>query len=196
VASPDRQRPSASTGKARLFVALDLPAAARDELVAWQLGALGGRDELRLVAPEALHVTLAFLGHLPEGEIARIAGLLEPPAVGVPLMRATGVKPVPPRRARLVALDLADEDGRAGAIQAAVADALEGAGLYEPEKRPFWPHVTLARVRKGGRIGRVDVPDPPADPWRAAALTLYRSRLSRDGARYEPLHRVGFSSRP
>jgi RNA 2',3'-cyclic 3'-phosphodiesterase len=174
--------------KARLFVALDLPGDARGELVRWRAQALEHPD-LRLVAPEALHVTLVFLGHLPEEEIPRIAGAL-PPATAAPRMRASGVKPVPPRGPRLFALDLADEEGRATAIQSAVSDALEALGLYEPEKRPFWPHVTLARVRKGRRVRRLDVPDPPRDPWVGTAVTLYRSRLSREGARYEALHRV------
>jgi 2'-5' RNA ligase len=174
--------------RARLFVALDLPDDAREELVRWRARALEHPD-LRLVAPEALHVTLAFLGHLPEEEIPRIAEVL-PRGAMAPRLTAVGVKAVPPRQPRLFALDLADEGRRAGAIQAAVSDSLEALGLYEPEKRPFWPHITLARVRKGGRVRRLDPPPPPADPWCATAVTLYRSRLSRAGAAYEPLERV------
>ena len=175
--------------KARLFVALDLPADARDALVAWRERALGGIDALRLVDPAGLHVTLAFLGYLPEDDIPRIEAAIGAPVGPAPVLAATGVKPIPPRRPRLLALDLADEDGRAGAVQAAVSDALEAGGLYEPEKRPFWPHVTLARVRKGARLGPVEVPAPPAGPWRGTAVTLYRSHLSRAGAQYEPLFR-------
>jgi 2'-5' RNA ligase len=175
--------------KARLFVALDLPEDAREALIRWREKALGGRKELRLLDPHALHVTLVFLGYLAEEEIPRIAELIEPPALEAPLLAAIGVKPIPPRGPRLFALDLTDEDGRCGAIQAAISDALETEGLYEPEKRPFWPHVTLARVRKGERVRKIDPPPPPAEPWRGAAVTLYRSRLSREGARYEPLHR-------
>jgi 2'-5' RNA ligase len=174
---------------ARLFVALDLPEDARAELVDWRARALDHPD-LRLVAPEALHVTLAFLGHLDEEEIPRIAAAL-PREAAAPRLHALGVKPVPPRRPRLFALDLEDEAGRAAAIQSEVADALGGLGLYEPEKRPFWPHVTLARVRKGARVDRVEAPPPPAGVWRAEAVTLYRSRLSREGARYEALERTG-----
>jgi 2'-5' RNA ligase len=174
--------------RARLFVAIDLPEEAREELAAWRGKALDHPD-LRLVAPEALHVTLAFLGHMPEDEIPRIAAAL-PRDSAAPRLRAVGVKPVPPRQPRLFALDLEDEDGRAGAIQSEVSDALERLGLYEPEKRAFWPHVTLARVRKGGRVRRLEVPDPPDDAWLGEALTLYQSRLSRAGASYEPLERV------
>jgi 2'-5' RNA ligase len=175
---------------ARLFVALDLPEDARAELVSWRSAALGGHEELRLVDPAALHVTLVFLGHLPEGEIPRIVSAIDVPAVGVPRLRAVGVKPVPARRPRLFALDLEDAGGRAGRIQAALSEALSAGGWYEPEKRPFWPHVTLARVRKGARVERVEVEPPPADPWSATAVTLYRSRLGRCGARYEALQRV------
>jgi 2'-5' RNA ligase len=171
---------------------MDPPGDARAELAAWRDAALGGREELRLVDAQALHVTLVFLGHLPEEEIPRVASVMGTavPRAAAPCLTALGVKPVPPRGPRLFALDLADEDGRAGAVQASVSDALEAAGLYAPEKRSFWPHVTLARVRKGRRAALVETPPPPAEPWDAAAVTLYRSRLSRDGARYEPLERV------
>ena len=178
--------------KARLFVALDLPAEARAALVEWQRQL--EHPDVRLVAPEALHVTLVFLGHLPEEEIPRIAEAIEPPPAEAPVLTAKAVKPVPPRRPRLFALDLADEGERAGGIQASVSEALEGLGLYEPEKRPFWPHVTLARVRKGARVPRIDARKPPSEPWVAEAVTLYRSRLSPKGARYEALHRVALSS--
>jgi 2'-5' RNA ligase len=184
--SDARARPAT----ARLFVAMDLPGDARVALVDWRARALGGREELRLVDPAALHLTLVFLGHLPEAKIDAIAELVSGavPAGDPPLLQARGLKPVPSRRPRLFALDLTDEGDRAAAVQAAVSGALAGAGLYEPEKRPFWPHVTLARVKKGARApDRIDAPPAPAERWRGEAVTLYRSHLSSKGARYEAL---------
>jgi 2'-5' RNA ligase len=95
-------------------VALDLPADAREALVEWRRQL--EHPDLRQVAPEALHVTLVFLGHLPEEEIPRIADAIAPPSMERRVLTAKGVKPVPPRRPRLFALDLADEGGprRAG----------------------------------------------------------------------------------
>jgi 2'-5' RNA ligase len=177
-----------------MFVALDLPAAARGELSAWRDEVVAGRRDLRPVAPEALHVTLVFLGWQDESAADAIAraAFEAAPAAPAPLLRAAGLRPLPPRDPRLFALDLDDEDGRAGALQATVSDALAGGRWYRPEKRPFWPHVTLARVKRGER--RVaplpEQPAPPARPFAAAELTLYRSTLRPQGAVYEVLART------
>jgi 2'-5' RNA ligase len=97
------------------------------------------------------------------------------------------VKPIPPRRPRLFALDLDDPDGACGRLQRAVSDALERGGYHTPEKRPFWPHVTLARVKRNQRAEPLPVEPPPLDAFRAEQLTLYRSTLRPQGAQYDAL---------
>jgi RNA 2',3'-cyclic 3'-phosphodiesterase len=171
-----------------MFVALDLPAGARDALAAWRDTLVADRPDLRPVRPEALHVTLVFLGWQDEaaaGPISEAAFAASPPRAAA--LRPAAVRPLPPRDPRLFALDLDDREGRASALQAAVSNALTG--WYTPEKRPFWPHITLARVKRGHR--RVaplpaDLP-PPAETFDARKLTLYRSTLRPQGAVYEPL---------
>jgi 2'-5' RNA ligase len=176
-----------------LFVALDLPDAARAELVDWRAAAFAGRDDVRLVDPVALHVTLVFLGWMAEKQIPRVAELVREsiPAGDPPVLSARGVKPVPPRRPRLFALDLEDLEDRAVRLHAAVSDTLAGAKLYEPEKRPFWPHITLARVKRRVVAEPLAAPPPPGGSWPASAVTLYRSTLLPQGARYDALERVG-----
>jgi RNA 2',3'-cyclic 3'-phosphodiesterase len=180
--------------RARMFLALDLPEEARWPLVDWRDALLAGRTDLRPVRPEALHVTLVFLGWQDESAAARIAdaafGAL--PAAAPPRLAARAVRPLPPRDPRLFALDLDDDDGRASELQAAAAAALEAGGWYRPEKRPFWPHVTLARVKRGERRvpGLPDEPAPPSAPFEAGAVTLYRSTLRPQGSIYEPLART------
>ena len=177
-----------------MFLALDLTEEACEGLVRWRDLLTDGRADVRPVRPEALHVTLVFLGWQDEAAAERIAesafGAL--PAAAFPRLTATGVRAVPPRDARLFALDLDDEGGRASALQAAVSGALESGGFYRPEKRPFWPHVTLARVKRGER--RVAPlpgdPPPPGEPFDAGVVTLYRSTLRPQGALYEPLART------
>jgi RNA 2',3'-cyclic 3'-phosphodiesterase len=176
-----------------MFVALDLPAGPRAALASWRDALVEGRRDLRPVREEALHVTLVFLGWQDEQAAPAIAeAAFGAAAVDAPLLRATGVRPLPPRDPRLFALDLDDEEGRASAVQAAVSSALEVGRWYRPEKRPFWPHVTLARVKRGER--RVPPlpaePAPPAEAFEAHELTLYRSTLRPQGALYEPLART------
>jgi 2'-5' RNA ligase len=172
---------------------MDLPDAARVELVDWRAEALAGRADVRLVDPAALHVTLVFLGWMAEKQIPRIAGLVQGsiPAGEPPVLAALGLKPLPPRRPRLFALELEDLEGRAVRLQAAVSDALARAKLYEPEKRPFWPHITLARVKRRAVAEPLAAPAPPGGSWQASAVTLYRSTLLPQGARYDALERVG-----
>jgi 2'-5' RNA ligase len=179
--------------RARLFLALDLPETARGQIVEWRDALIDGRRDLRPVRPEALHVTLVFLGWQDESAATRIAeaafGAL--PAGPPPRLTPGDVRSLPPRNPRLFALDLDDEGGRATALQAAASDALEAGGWYRPEKRPFWPHLTLARVKRGER--RVpalpDAPPAPREPFEAPVVTLYRSTLRPQGALYEPLAR-------
>ena len=180
--------------RARLFLALDLPEDARGRLADWRDVALGSRSDVRPVAPEALHVTLVFLGWQDESAAEEIAAAAfrALPAGEPPRLTPKGVRSVPPRDPRLFALDLEDEDGRATGLQGRLSRALAAGGWYRPEKRPFWPHITLARVKRRERrvppLG--DDPPPPGDPFEAAGVTLYKSTLRPQGSLYEPLART------
>jgi RNA 2',3'-cyclic 3'-phosphodiesterase len=183
--------------RARLFVALDLPDEIREGIAAWGSEALAD-PALRPVAPESLHVTLAFLGHRPEKEIERIAEIARESIAPAPWVEPRNPEPRPPRgRARLYALPVISPG--AEALQVGLEQRLVNEGFYEPEKRPFWPHVTVARVRPEARGSRrpAVVSEPPgpipeelAEPRIAVRMTLYRSVLQPSGARYVPLAQV------
>jgi 2'-5' RNA ligase len=183
--------------RARLFVALDLPAAVREGIHEWGRGELAD-PALRRVGPDSLHVTLAFLGWTPEKEIPRLAEIVAASSAAPPRVElGDPVQRPQPGRARLFALP-ADSPG-AVELQAGLRERLVEAGLYEPEKRPFWPHVTVARVRREERgskrprpVAKVPGPLPSAlrHPFDAVRTTLYRSELQPRGARYVPLAQV------
>jgi RNA 2',3'-cyclic 3'-phosphodiesterase len=172
-----------SSPRTRLFVALEPAEPA--PLAAWRDALVAGRGDLR---PVPLHVTLVFLGWQYEKEVERIASLSS--AVGsLPAARLTprAVKPIPPRGwPRLFALDLEDEGDRATAAHAALSDSLSEARLYRPEKRPFWPHMTLARVKRERRAEPLEADALPL-PLVARRVTLYRSTLRPQGAVYDAL---------
>ena len=173
----------------RLFVALDLPAAARAALSEFRERA--DPRVWRPVPDEALHVTLAFLGHLPEGSSARAGEVVRAGAGPATDLALGAALLLPPRRPRVLTVEVGDGAGELAALQERLSAALSAAGLYEPERRAFRPHATVARLRAGERAPRelrIDGPEPVG--FDGAAVTLYRSRLSRAGARYEPLERV------
>ena len=182
----------------RLFVALDLPPGVVDPLVEWRAQVFG-EAALRLLARESLHVTLIFLGYQAQRDVDRIAEICFSERVGPFELRATGVVPVPPRRPRLCALSLEDARGAVGAWQQELSRGLEHAGLYEPEKRPFWSHVTLARVKRDKPAPSIDVtpalPEELRRPFAPERATLYRSTLTPRGAVYDSLRSVDLPER-
>ncbi len=182
--------------RARMFVALDLPEAVREEVGAWSRAELAD-PALRPVRPEFLHLTLAFLGYRPEKDAERVAAAVAECAGPAPLVDLGDLVAKPPRRPRLFALP-AHSPGTE-TMQAQLRELLVSERLYEPEKRPFWPHVTVARVRPEGRGSRRpmrvehwpgELPEGLSAPFYGVRLTLYRSELQPRGARYVPMAQV------
>ena len=175
----------------RLFVALDLPAAAREELAAW--AAHAAPPELRRVPVANLHLTLAFLGQRGEDEARAVAAQLEEVARPLDALHTAGALWLPPRRPGVLAVALADSAGLS-AVHADLVDALVETIGFEPERRAFRPHVTVARVRRPGSVRAAALATPaPALAIEPVALTLFRSRTAVGGARYEPLARVALA---
>jgi 2'-5' RNA ligase len=180
--------------RARLFVALELPPTVVKGAAALARDTFGPVAELRPVRPESLHVTLVFLGYRPEREIERIAATAFDAPADLFYLVPDAVVAVPKKRPRLYALGLEDSGGALGRWQEGLSRRLEAAGMYEPEKRPFWPHVTLARLKRGARPPRFELPQLPAElaaPFTASRVTLFRSTLKPSGAVYEQLASFG-----
>lgn len=97
---------------------------------------------------------------------------------------------LPPRRPRVVAVELPDPSGGLARLQAALSAELTRGGFYEPENRPYLGHVTVGRVRRGARVRAASLPAPEPVGFPAEAVTLYRSHLGGGGARYEGLASV------
>jgi 2'-5' RNA ligase len=175
--------------RARLFVALDLPAGTRASLARWASRETEGRRDLRLLDAGMLHVTLCFLGWRDAAEAERIGELALACASPVAQLAAGTAAWLPPRRPRVLAVDLEDPRGHLAALQGRLCETLAEHAGYEPERRAFRPHVTVARVLRGARLRPFDLRPPPTDPFPGAALTLYRSHLGAGGPRYEAVAR-------
>lgn len=166
----------------RLFLALRLPDDVLDAIERWQRGQLVG---VRAVPREHLHVTLAFLGHRPVGELESIVGALRNGVAGVGEIRLT---PARYRETRSVGmLVLEDEGGRAALLAWDVQERLANLGVYSREGRSWLPHLTVARWRERPRL-RLD--PPPVGTFVPSDAAAYLSRLHPEGARYEVLESV------
>ncbi len=183
-----------------MFVALDLSEHTRFALATWGRELLELRPrELRAVQEQSLHVTLAFLGYRYLREVDAISEHVERAAVDpVEVAFDQALAPRPTRGPRLYAAAVSPADALAR-LRAQLVSGLERDGVYDEERRAYWPHVTLCRVKSSVHRHRVIEQLPGAAPeLRAPALapsvTLYRSELRPEGAQYTALHSTSLPS--
>jgi RNA 2',3'-cyclic 3'-phosphodiesterase len=168
----------------RLFLGFRLPDSAARSVSTWQLEELGER-EVRAVPPENLHVTIAFLGSRPAAEVERIAEALRESVDGVAPPVLTPVRYRETRSVGMLVFD--DEGGRATSIAEDAHRRLAELGVYEPERRPWLPHLTVVRFRERPRL-RPSIPD--LGRVRMSDAAVYISRLQPSGAQYEVVESV------
>lgn len=172
----------AGSDRLRLFCALRLPDEIVEELVAWQRREL---SDGRIVPPENLHVTLAFLGSRPAGELESIAGALREAARSAerPVFTAERY-----RETRSVGmLVFTDLEGRAADFAGDLFERLEGLGVFEREARPWLPHLTVLRFKDRPRL---HPSTPELGRFSPSDAAVYLSRLRPTGAQYEVVESV------
>lgn len=183
--------------QARLFIGVPASAAVIDALAAVRRALEAtGVPRLRWVRPDALHLTLTFLGDTPIQRQAEIVGAMERAVGGTPpqTLRLDRLQLFGNRRPRVLWADLSGDVEGVIALAARLDAELAGLG-FAAESRPFTPHLTLARVpvslanadrRTLHELLRLVAPPPPV-ALPVEAITLVRSRLGADGPRYESL---------
>jgi len=171
----------------RIFLGLRLPKQVLDACEAWQRAYLGS---VRVVPREHLHVTLAFLGHRPAGELDAIVDELRAAAASAgPDLRLAVDRY---RETRSVAiLVLEDVGGGATALAEDVHARVEALGVYRREGRPWLPHLTVARFRARPGL-RLEPPrlGGPMGTFVPSDAAAYLSRLHPGGAQYEVLESI------
>ncbi|MBI2823252.1 MAG: RNA 2',3'-cyclic phosphodiesterase [Planctomycetia bacterium] len=179
----------------RTFVAVEISTEVRAGA-----GRLIGRLEatgagVRWVKPEHLHLTLKFLGEVDLRDVPEVCAVVTQATTTVPpfSVRVAGAGAFPDfSRPRTVWLGVEDETGELAALHEQIDKALGGIG-FRREQRRFRPHLTIGRVRSGGRglaalaealeknrdfaAGVVDVDE----------VVVFSSELERGGPIHEPL---------
>jgi len=182
----------------RCFVAMTIADSTRDQLAA--LGRMfielprSAARRVRPVKAENLHVTIKFLGDVPDEQIGDIIASLTAVAASATRAHAfvAGLGAFPSNvRPRVVFADLGRGRDALTRLCTDVAGVLEPLG-FAPERRPPHPHVTLARVEGTTPRGPLtrwleELPAEEYGPVADEALILYESQLTAHGAIYQPL---------
>ncbi len=181
----------------RLFVACEVPDDVKDAIgeVIETLRSRSG-TAVRWIRPEGVHVTLKFLGEVRLRQLPAIKLAIQEAVVGhSPFeLEFSNIGTFGGREGlRIMWVGIAGDVLRLEALVRAVNAALAVVG-FEPERRPFRPHLTLGRVRDEiptrqraeieVAVGKMAV---PPSSWRTAQVSLMRSRLGLGGASYEVL---------
>ncbi len=183
----------------RCFVACGLPRAVLEAVESYQRRlqpALRPLDlEPRWARPASLHLTLRFLGDIDEALVDPLGRALRLAMARVPefTFRLGGLGCFPdPKRPRV--LWLGARAPELAKLHGAAQGALEELG-FAPDRRPFHPHLTLARFRRPNSLGDLLQAPPVFDQRQVpvAEVVLYRSELSPKGARYTALRRAALA---
>ena len=180
----------------RAFVAVRPPDGVLDAVVAAVERARRIRVGLRWDQRDKYHFTLQFLGPVRRlGDVVDGLGAATAGRTAFPF-RLGGAGAFPkPGRARVVWIGAATGGDEMVALAGAVGAGLRPAG-YEPDRKAFQPHLTVARLKVPGFVGDVlDAigPDPVGETFTVGEVLLYASRLSREGSTYTVLERFPLS---
>jgi len=181
----------------RLFVSVDLPDDLADSVAAVQ-DRFADADGLRYTDPGQAHVTLQFLGDVPEARVDDLGDALESAVADADIepfdasFEGLGVFPSLDYIS-VVWLGVGDGSAELAALHDAVEAEFVSRG-FEPDDHEFTPHVTLARMEHGGGKQLVQnvVSDahPKVGTARVDSVRLTESTLTDDGPVYETVRAV------
>jgi 2'-5' RNA ligase len=184
----------AAADEVRAFVALELDAALNAYLARVIEDLRPRLPGVRFSPAGNAHLTLRFLGPSRPAALERIAEAVAPAAAGCPAAEVplAGLGLFPSHGSpRVLWLGLDLPQGMFG-LQAACERAARAAG-FEPEPRPFRPHLTLGRFRD--RAARPTLPEVEQRSARIERLVIFRSELKPTGAVHTPLHVLPLGTR-
>lgn len=181
----------------RAFISVDL---ARQKEIEDYITELKQADPtLKVVDPGQIHVTLKFLGETDEALVPRIAEAMAKAAEGIaPFdVRFKGSDAFPTKnRIRVIWVGMNDALPM-GTMATRLDESISALG-FEREKRPFAPHLTVARTKVEGSNPAVrqlieNHKDADLGSQHIDAIRLKKSVLTRCGPEYTTLEEVRLS---
>ncbi len=188
----------------RCFTAIELSDQARTKLVDLQnrLKSVAPPHTVRWTAPQNVHLTLHFLGDVAVENLETAARAVGAAASACPpfSLNLSGLGCFPhTRRPRIVWVGVSGETERLVELHKILGQQLQQRLDFQPETRPYSPHLTIGRVKKGlpprrlkqlGQMLEQEIPQvAQLAPLPVAELHLIRSELKPDGPVYTSLAR-------
>lgn len=185
----------------RTFIALELDASQQRFLGTVIRQGKQILPDLRWVDPQGVHLTLAFLGELDDAQLAKALAATQYAATQANpfTYRLAGLGTFgPPRSPRVLWMGISEPSATLDGVHHALALALEEQG-FTTEKRPFSPHLTLARIKAPLNTEQLQLLQQLlsryqfASPhYRVTHLYVMKSELTPSGARYSCLQTCPF----
>jgi 2'-5' RNA ligase len=181
----------------RTFIAIELPDDLKQEIARVQELLRAAGASANWTRPEGIHLTLKFLGEVPDAKAQEILQALEVAARGTGrlALAVEGAGAFPNIKSpRVLWIGVTGDIEQLATLQAAVEDAMDRLG-FEREARKFSPHLTLARIKfpkPRDNWPRVieGIRDVNLGGFEAGHLSLMKSELRREGAVYTEVGRV------
>ena len=186
----------------RTFFAFDIDEATRGRIVSAAEGLHSLLGRITWTKPENLHVTMNFLGDVPDESIAELCDLAGGAVGDWDLARDEATFTVGPlicfpphKRARMIWAPVGEGNDVLASLHAVLNRAL-AAGGWRSESRPFKGHVTVARIKSANVEAAVrQLPDDALGTVTATELMFYQSVLTPGGPIYSPLERIPLARR-
>jgi 2'-5' RNA ligase len=183
----------------RLFVGLEVSPEVTRKLIALSGELKRNAAGARWTSPEAWHVTLKFLGEVAPGNLPSIVGQLRAVSASPFDLSLTGLGLF--SRAGVVYAKISPSPALT-ALAAQVEQAMTTCG-FEPERRPYSPHLTLARIPADRRSALVCALKSKCEAeesnrigtFGVSEFLLFESFLGGSGSRYEVRERFPLASR-
>ncbi len=181
----------------RTFIAIEIPEEIKRQMTEVQNGLRNAGVDASWPRPEGVHLTLKFLGEVPEAKLPEIMSSLRSAVQGTGVFRleAAGTGAFPnAKAARVVWVGLSGDVDKLNCLQGAVEKALTDIG-FAGEDRKFTPHLTLGRIKyirsRNAWLKALDgIKDVRFAGFDVSAVSLMKSELQRSGAVYTEMGRV------
>lgn len=179
----------------RTFIAAEISEQVRDNFAEFEVMLKKACRAAKLVLPHNIHLTLVFIGDIPEEMTAQIREIMDAVSSQYPPFACDAENTGffgPARSPRVVWAGVRNDDGKLAAMSGALAEKLRTLGLAI-DTRPYVPHFTFARLRSGDdpsfllrlletekerKFGRLEI----------NRLILMKSDLTPKGPIYTQLH--------